>query len=291
MGRFGYGLGYMIELLPETSVMLGGHRGANTGWHAIFNVNPITNDGFIMMTNGGAGQDVYHPIFFDWVLWQIGVPLEDWYNAKPSISKKMKSIIDSTGIDNIAAIYTELKENQPRKYDFSESQLNELGHYYISKESLEKARAIFELNIEIFPNSFNVYDSYGEALLMQGEKEEAIENYKQSVRLNPDNEHGIMVLNDLGVSKDDIAMKIPVEQLQLLAGEYVAATDAAWKMIFEVVDGNLVGNDAGATFNIIPLGDNEFVYRNDGARLVFDTKNQDAIRLLLFDKYEFTKVK
>ena len=90
-GRFGYGMGYMVEKIPETSVLLAGHRGANTGWQAIFNVNPKTNDGFIMVTNGGSGQNIYHPIFFDWALWQLGISLEDWYNPKPSIANKLKS--------------------------------------------------------------------------------------------------------------------------------------------------------------------------------------------------------
>ena len=45
----------------------------------------------------------------------------------------------------------------------------------------------FKLNIELFPKSSNVYDSYGEALLKQGDKEKTIENYSKSVELNPAN--------------------------------------------------------------------------------------------------------
>ncbi|MBT8191345.1 MAG: beta-lactamase family protein, partial [Bacteroidia bacterium] len=81
-GRFGYGLGYMTESIPGSSVILGGHRGANTGWHAIFNVNPETNDGFIMLTNGGSGQDIYNPVFFDWIRMKLDISLEDWHNPK-----------------------------------------------------------------------------------------------------------------------------------------------------------------------------------------------------------------
>ena len=38
---------------------------------------------------------------------------------------------------------------------------------------------IFKLNAKAFPKSYNVYDSYGEALLENGEQEAAIENYKK----------------------------------------------------------------------------------------------------------------
>ena len=35
-----------------------------------------------------------------------------------------------------------------------------------------------------------------------GEKEKAIENYKKSIELNPDNKHGIEVLRDLEQKKE-----------------------------------------------------------------------------------------
>ena len=57
---------------------------------------------------------------------------------------------------------------------------------------------IFELTVILNPQSFNVYDSYGEALLEAGKKKEAIEMYKKSVKLNPQNVHGINVLKGLG---------------------------------------------------------------------------------------------
>lgn len=128
---------------------------------------------------------------------------EKEYKEHPPISIKMKSIIDSKGTDNLTTIYMELRNNHPDNYDFSESHLNDLGYYYMAKDDIEKALAVFKLNIEAFPDAFNVYDSYGEALLKQGAREKAIENYKKSVKLNPGNEHGINVLKELGVSIDD----------------------------------------------------------------------------------------
>ncbi|MGI9517130.1 MAG: serine hydrolase [Pirellulaceae bacterium] len=210
-GRYGYGMGYFAESLPEKAIAMAGHRGANTGWHAIFTVNPETNDGFVMITNGGSGHQVYSPILYDWTLWQTGVTLEDWHNAKPPVSKRLKAHIDRNGLDGMAALYAELKENQAEaqqstdtccfmELDFAESQLNDLGYYYMSKDDLEKALAVFKLNVEAFPNAANVYDSYGEALLKQGSREEAIANYQRSVELDPFNEGGIKVLNDLGVA-------------------------------------------------------------------------------------------
>lgn len=41
--------------------------------------------------------------------------------------------------------------------------------------------------LNLFPGSWNEYDSLGEAYLKAGKKELAIENYKNSLELNPKN--------------------------------------------------------------------------------------------------------
>jgi len=59
---------------------------------------------------------------------------------------------------------------------------------------------IFKLNVEQFPQEWNVYDSFGEAYLKLGNKAEAIANYKKSLQLNPKNDNGRDELKSLGVS-------------------------------------------------------------------------------------------
>jgi len=61
------------------------------------------------------------------------------------------------------------------------------------KESIE----IFKLNVEEYPESGNVYDSLGEAYMIDGNNELAIKNYEKSVELDPDNLHGIKILEKL----------------------------------------------------------------------------------------------
>ena len=68
----------------------------------------------------------------------------------------------------------------------------------ISKvSSVQVGQTDFTLNVEAFPNSSNVYDSYGEVLLILGDTTNAIPNYKKSVELNPINENGILILEKL----------------------------------------------------------------------------------------------
>ena len=52
-------------------------------------------------------------------------------------------------------------------------------------------------NVDLFPLSWNSYDSYGEILLKTGKKEEAIKMYQKSIELNPNNEGGKKILKEL----------------------------------------------------------------------------------------------
>lgn len=195
-----YGLGYQVEILGDSKV-LKGHGGANSGWHALFMVDSISNDGFIMFTNGGAGYNIYSQIICYWEHWKSGKKIYDDCKSLPSISNKIKQIIDIDGTNNLNKAYFELKQNQLDKYNFSEEQLNQLGYYYLGKGEIEKSIAVFKLNVEVFPKSYNVYDSYGEALLKGNYKDMAVENYIKSLELNSDNYNAIEILNKVGAKK------------------------------------------------------------------------------------------
>lgn len=84
-------------------------------------------------------------------------------------------------------------------YYLSEDEMNTLGYdfmgnsnpYHLPEKHLYKqAVETLKMNVELFPGSWNAYDSYAEALLADGQKEEAIKMYKKSVELNPGNENG-----------------------------------------------------------------------------------------------------
>lgn len=119
----------------------------------------------------------------------------------------------------------------------------------------------------------------------------AIENYKKSVKLNPGNANGIKILKEHGINTDDLIKKVPIEHLKLLEGEYLSTDDKDWKIHFKLENGVLYGNDRGYRYKLIPVEDNEFVNPDDGASLVFNTKDKNAITLVLFGRLKFQKVK
>ena len=143
-----------------------------------------------------------------------------------------------------------------------------------------------------FQIHFNVYDSYGEALLALGDTTQAIENYKRSVQLNPDNENGIKVLKGLDIKTESLITKVPVEHLKLLAGEYIATDqNRDWKIVIEELNGELFGNDGGYRYKLNPVGDDKFINPDDGATVVFDTKDKNAVTFVIFGRVNFKKVK
>ena len=84
-----------------------------------------------------------------------------------------------------------------KKYKHSEDDLNHWGYTLMQNDELERALEVFKLNTILYPESFNVYDSYGEALKNANRKEESILMYKKSIELNPENEHGKKMLQEL----------------------------------------------------------------------------------------------
>ena len=58
-----------------------------------------------------------------------------------------------------------------------EYDLNNVGYRLLNENKFKDAIDIFKKNVKLYPKSSNVYDSLGEAYMMNGDKDLAIENY------------------------------------------------------------------------------------------------------------------
>ena len=83
--------------------------------------------------------------------------------------------------------YKKLSEKLGMQFLPPERTINDLG--YRSFRDLDKAIAFFQLNIDLYPKSPNVYDSMGEAWMEKGDFKKAIDYYEKSLALNPANEN------------------------------------------------------------------------------------------------------
>jgi thiol-disulfide isomerase/thioredoxin len=70
----------------------------------------------------------------------------------------------------------------------SESELNSCGYVLMAQASLAEAIAVFRININLFPQSANCFDSLGEVYATAGFKDKAIQAYEVAAQLDPKNE-------------------------------------------------------------------------------------------------------
>jgi hypothetical protein len=89
-------------------------------------------------------------------------------------------------VDEAIAGILENREEIVDYWQGLEDYLNGLGYEHLRRDEAATAVKLFQLNVHLFPGSTNVYDSLGEALYMQGEKELALILYRRALELNPD---------------------------------------------------------------------------------------------------------
>ncbi|MCU0646282.1 MAG: hypothetical protein MUC94_18745, partial [bacterium] len=105
--------------------------------------------------------------------------------------------LNKSGIKAAVKKYREIKSDPQNKLYFDEREFNALGYRLMGKGQVKNAIEIFKLNVEMYPQSANVYDSLGEAHMTDGQKKLAIQNYKKSLELNPDNNNAKEMLEKL----------------------------------------------------------------------------------------------
>ena len=133
---------------------------------------------------------------------QIGESIGDIILGRPyeplkfPLPQFIYQYISKNGIDDFVKNSDALlKEN---KYGIrGPMMLNRLGYDLINEKKLDWAVEIFKLNIRLFPNNPNGYDSLGEAYMLKGVKDLAIQNYKKVLEMDPENENAKKMLEKL----------------------------------------------------------------------------------------------
>ena len=120
-----------------------------------------------------------------------------WRQSHDSAAYEIAQIVEESGIPAAAKRFSEIKEESGNKYYFLEAEFNSAGYRLLNNNKINKAIAIFQMNVELFANSANVYDSLGEAYMKNNETELAIKNYKKSLELNPENNNAKEMLKRL----------------------------------------------------------------------------------------------
>jgi Flp pilus assembly protein TadD len=118
------------------------------------------------------------------------------WGLAPSV-KRLRTELMKRGFDRAPEVASELK-NKDAKFQLAENDLNVWGYRLIQEGQLKDAIEVFRLNVSLYPQSGNTYDSLAEAYANAGDKTSAIKNYTRSLELDPKNDNAAAQLKRLG---------------------------------------------------------------------------------------------
>ncbi|MGE4073023.1 MAG: serine hydrolase [Lysobacterales bacterium] len=174
----GYGFGWFIQQSPQGKRMLA-HSG---GWLA-----------FSSHTLRGIEEDKFLVVLMNNAQGPFGVVAEGLTNLlydRPatlpprSIRREIGKAVAESGAAHAVAQYEHFKAQRANEFRFAEEDLNILGYQLLWAGRVDDAVAIHRLNAQQYPNSANVYDSYGDVLLAHGDSLGALENFRRAYTLD-----------------------------------------------------------------------------------------------------------
>ena len=113
--------------------------------------------------------------------------------ANQIYSQEIIEIILSKGLEGAMLKY----KIRPSKTDVLEYLLIRKGYEQLAQNKYDEAIGIFTMNCIANPNSYNAFDSLGEAYMNKGDKVLAIKNYKKSLQLDSTNENAKDMVNKM----------------------------------------------------------------------------------------------
>lgn len=114
-----------------------------------------------------------------------------------SLSDLLSKTLSDKGVEAMIAEFRRLKNGGDANIYIGESDLNGFGYRLLRQKQLDEAIEVFKLNVELYPQAANVYDSLGEAYMARGDKERAIENYQKALAIDPTMESAKQALKKL----------------------------------------------------------------------------------------------
>ena len=214
---YAYGWGVGKEAIGNTkdSIAVISHGGGINGFNTEISRSTSDKSLVVLLNNTGGAP-----------LNQMTSAIRGIMNGKPydlpkkSLAYDLLGVIQAKGIKEGIIYFNANKDSDV--FDLNENEMNQIGYKLMGDGSVEEAAQVFKLNVEAFPKSFNVYDSYAEALMKLGKNEEAIKNYKISVEMNPANQNGIDMLKKLGVDTSSLVREVivPNDILETYTGKY-----------------------------------------------------------------------
>ena len=192
-GQFAWGLGIGLLQLDEDKAIW--HWGDNGIYKCFFIGIPARKIGFVYFTNSTQGLSIGKKIAQSILQEELSNFDHLGYDSYNSPELLLAKIMRDDGIVQGVRYYEDLKvKYNPQKPPLDEQALTRMGYQLLAGNKLEEAVELFKINVDLHPDSWNAFDSLGEAYMRQGNDRLAIVNYERSLRLNPQNANGLKML-------------------------------------------------------------------------------------------------
>jgi tetratricopeptide (TPR) repeat protein len=119
--------------------------------------------------------------------------LRDLYEGEP----EFLALLREDGVAAAAERWREARARDPAARLFREGALDSIGYELLEAGRTSEALAAFELNVEAYPDSPDVYGSRGEARAAAGDTDGALADFERSLALNPWNANATTMLEAL----------------------------------------------------------------------------------------------
>jgi len=131
--------------------------------------------------------------------WRIDKMLfDDSYQPKPIQEDFVTTLLrfSENHNGNLSQLVFNMK-NQFKKQLDKPFYLSRLSGTYLRNNRFDKAEAIAILNIELFPNDSNIWDSLGQIYFDQGKLKKALKAYKKAVSIDTQNDYAREMINKI----------------------------------------------------------------------------------------------
>jgi uncharacterized protein len=187
-----------------------------------------------------------------------------------------KDFTDSTSLiaNKLKSHYLKISEEMGYQVSAPEAFIKYIGYDALNKKHYNKAEALFKLNIEGYPRSSSVYDSYADYLLAINDTLDAIANYKKALQINND---AVTQRKLEAISKQTTFILTPAE-LQKYTGNYLLE---AYKitLVLEIRDNNLWAKVPGQDDSeFVPISENIFTVKSkQGYKITFEMSGSEPL--------------
>lgn len=186
-GRYLYSLDEVIEVYYENNDLF-------LKWKGAEKMKPVVLD-----ANTFFVPDMYKKLRFvqhpKTKKWYLGIVSEEddsqvsyEYLKVADTFKTPSMYLKDKNYDAALVGFMQMKALDSASVFVNEHEFNRMGYNLLNEKAYDDAIAVFKMNVALYPDSDNVYDSLADAYLRSGDSLNAYNNYSKALELNTGND-------------------------------------------------------------------------------------------------------